>query len=45
MWTELSEANVPFDKWICGLGHGVLQHTPKENVLNAVSYIHKNFVY
>jgi len=32
-------------KWICGLGHGVLQHTPQDNVKNAVEFIHKNFVY
>lgn len=32
-------------KWICGLGHGVLQQTPEENVRKAVEYIHKNFNY
>ncbi len=42
---ELVDANVDFSKWICGLGHGVLQHTPQENVKNAVEYIHNNFTY
>ncbi|MEE2670064.1 MAG: uroporphyrinogen decarboxylase family protein [Bdellovibrionota bacterium] len=32
-------------RWICGLGHGVLQHTPQENVRKAVEYIHNNFLY
>lgn len=45
MWNELQSNNVPFNKWICGLGHGVLQHTPEDNVRNAVKYIHENFVY
>lgn len=44
-WQELNDANVPFDKWIAGLGHGVLQHTPEDNVRNAVKYIHENFLY
>ncbi len=42
---ELVDAKVDFSKWICGLGHGVLQHTPQENVKNAVDFIHKNFIY
>ena len=42
---ELVDANVDFSKWICGLGHGVLQHTPQENVKNAVRYIHEHFRY
>lgn len=45
MWQGLQDQNVPFDKWICGLGHGVLQHTPESNVRDAVSYIHENFLY
>ena len=32
-------------KWICGLGHGVLQFTPEENVKKTIEYIHKNFKY
>jgi uroporphyrinogen decarboxylase len=42
---ELQDANVDFSKWICGLGHGVLQHTPQENVRKTIEYIHKNFIY
>ncbi|OUR97959.1 hypothetical protein A9Q84_06755 [Halobacteriovorax marinus] len=45
MWQDLQDGNVPFEKWICGLGHGVLQHTPEDNVRNAVKYIHENFLY
>ena len=45
MWQELQDQNVEFSKWICGLGHGVLQHTPEANVKMAIEYIHKNFVY
>lgn len=41
----LKNANVPFHKWICGLGHGVLQETPEENVRKTVEYIHQNFLY
>ncbi|CAN0062800.1 unnamed protein product, partial [Chrysoparadoxa australica] len=44
-WGHLVKNNVPFDRWICGLGHGVLQHTPEENVFKTVEYIHKNFNY
>ncbi len=42
---NINDGDIPLDKWICGLGHGVLQHTPEENVRNAVNYIHDNFVY
>lgn len=45
MWNSLTNANVDFSKWICGLGHGVLQHTPQENVKKAVQFIHQNFRY
>ena len=40
---ELDGADL--SRWICGLGHGVLQWTPQENVEKAVAYIHKNFRY
>jgi uroporphyrinogen decarboxylase len=33
------------DRWICGLGHGVLQQTPEANVRKAVQYIHEHFHY
>jgi uroporphyrinogen decarboxylase len=44
-WQELEAAKVDYSKWICGLGHGVLQHTPQENVKNAVKFIHQNYTY
>ncbi|MDH4467228.1 MAG: uroporphyrinogen decarboxylase family protein [Bacteriovoracaceae bacterium] len=31
-------------KWIAGLGHGVLQKTPEENVRSTVDFIHDKFV-
>jgi uroporphyrinogen decarboxylase len=36
---------VDMSKWICGLGHGVLQHTPEENVKRSIKFIHENFTY
>ena len=45
LYDSVKNANAPMDRWIMGLGHGVLQHTPEENVLNAVKYIHQNFQY
>lgn len=44
-YSAIVDANCDQSKWICGLGHGVLQHTPQENVKNAVAYIHENFRY
>jgi uroporphyrinogen decarboxylase len=44
-WGNLSEANLPLHNWICGLGHGVLQKTPEENVRMAVQYVHDHFHY
>ncbi len=44
-WGELQNSNLPLNKWICGLGHGVLQETPESNVKKAVEYIHTNFKY
>jgi uroporphyrinogen decarboxylase len=29
--------------WVCGLGHGVLQHTPEDNVRLAISIQHEMF--
>ncbi len=45
LYSSVKAANAPMNRWIMGLGHGVLQHTPKENVLNAVNFIHNNFKY
>jgi uroporphyrinogen decarboxylase len=44
-WEQVQKSKVSLDKWICGLGHGVLQHTPQENVRKTVDYIHQNFTY
>jgi uroporphyrinogen decarboxylase len=44
-WNEVGDKGLPLDKWICGLGHGVLQQTPEENVRKSVEYIHSNFLY
>lgn len=44
-WQELQNKNLDLSRWICGLGHGVLQFTPQENVKKTVEFIHKNFVY
>jgi uroporphyrinogen decarboxylase len=43
-WAPLKDLK-NLDRWICGLGHGVLQQTPEENVKKTVEYIHKNFIY
>tara|TARA_R110002072_G_scaffold64203_3_gene159539 strand:- start:146418 stop:147455 length:1038 start_codon:yes stop_codon:yes gene_type:complete len=44
-WQTMEGSGCDLNKWIAGLGHGVLQHTPKENVKMTVEYIHKNFLY
>lgn len=47
-WMDLFHSldeNTPLNKWICGLGHGVLPKTPEINVKNSVELIHKNFTY
>jgi hypothetical protein len=44
-WAPLKNSSLPLDKWICGLGHGVLQETPESNVRKTVEYIHENFLY
>lgn len=44
-WGDLNDKNLPLDKWICGLGHGVLQQTPELNVKKTVQYIHDHFHY
>lgn len=43
-WSPLKDLK-NLDRWICGLGHGVLQQTPEMNVKKTVEYIHKNFIY
>lgn len=44
-YKPLKESNVDLSRWICGLGHGVLQQTPEDNVRKTVKYIHDNFHY
>ncbi|HAZ12693.1 MAG: hypothetical protein A2X86_11150 [Bdellovibrionales bacterium GWA2_49_15] len=39
------ESKCGADKWIMGLGHGVMQRTPESNVRDAVKFIHENFLY
>ena len=45
LWEEAHKANADCDRWIMGLGHGVLKTTPEENVRFAVDYVKKNFTY
>ncbi len=42
---DLVTADIDMSRWICGLGHGVLQHTPQDNVRKTVEYIHQHFRY
>lgn len=44
-YLPIAESGVDQSRWIMGLGHGVLQQTPENNVRKAVEYIHKNFHY
>lgn len=44
-YQNICDKNADQSKWICGLGHGVLQHTPQLNVKNAIQYIHEHFKY
>lgn len=44
-WRDISDGAAPINKWICGLGHGVLQFTPEENVRKSVQYIHDHYLY
>lgn len=46
LWNSMKDLDSKLlDKWVMGLGHGVLPKTPQENVQKAVEYIHKNFKY
>ena len=44
-WEGVQASGVSPDRWICGLGHGVLQKTPEDNVRKSVQYIHDHFKY
>lgn len=43
-WAPLRDVK-NLDRWIMGLGHGVLQQTPESNVKKTVEFVHENFVY
>lgn len=43
--SELTRKGVNFDRWVMGLGHGVMIKTPEENVKKAVELIHSEFRY
>ena len=45
LWEKVQASKTSAEKWICGLGHGVLPKTPQENVKNAVEFVHQNFRY
>ncbi|MEI8347429.1 MAG: uroporphyrinogen decarboxylase family protein [Pseudomonadota bacterium] len=34
-----------FPRWIMGLGHGVLQQTPEDNVLKTIEFCHRHLIY
>ena len=45
LWERVQASNVSPDRWIMGLGHGVLPKTPESNVKNAVQLVHDKFWY
>ena len=45
LWRDVVSSGISPDRWICGLGHGVLPGTPEENVAKSVDYVHRHFVY
>lgn len=45
LWHDVVSSNTDLSKWIFGLGHGVLQFTPEQNVRNTVQFVHENFYY
>lgn len=44
-WQEVSSSGGDLSRWIMGLGHGVLQHTPQDNVKKAVRLVHDLYKY
>jgi uroporphyrinogen decarboxylase len=44
-YTDLCASGADQSRLIMGLGHGVLQQTPQENVQKTIQYIHDNFRY
>ena len=45
LWKSVLSSGVSPDRWICGLGHGVLPKTPEENVAKSIKHIHDHFQY
>ncbi len=45
LWQNVRESGVSPERWIAGLGHGVLPGTPEDNVRQTVEYIHRHFSY
>jgi uroporphyrinogen decarboxylase len=41
----LLRGDLPLDRWIFGLGHGVTIKTPEENVRSTVQFVHDHFQY
>lgn len=42
---SMKAAEAPFDRWVFGLGHGVLPGTPEINVKNTVKWVRENLTY
>lgn len=42
-YKQMENKNLPLNKWIFGLGHGVLIETPEENVKKTVELVHRFF--
>lgn len=45
LFQKLNECNCNLDKWVFGLGHGILPKTPEDNVKNLVKLVHQKFIY
>jgi len=43
-WQNVKKSQY-LDRWICGLGHGVLVNTPEDNVRKTVEFIHRHYTY
>lgn len=44
-YEKVASSGADMSRWIMGLGHGVLQHTPEDNVRNTIKLIHDKFLY
>ena len=45
LWEQVQSSGISPERWICGLGHGVLPGTPEDNVAKSIQYIHDQFEY